>query len=74
MSLPRANTGVSGNEQLVCMPEVVVPTTLPDCTTLLLAPCIEHASVDGDNRFVKGLRLDGPGKSVGRVLRSTGTC
>lgn len=69
MSLPLAKTGVSGSEQDVCIPEFVAtfPITPPPL------PLDEHASVEGECRFVKGLLLDGPGKSVGSVLRSTGT-
>lgn len=63
MSLPLANTGVSGKEQEVCMPETPVVEALDG----------QAGSADGECHFVKGLRLDGPGRSVGRVLRSTGT-
>ena len=45
---------------------------------LLLAhppfPTEEHGSADGECLLVKGRRREGPGKSVGRVLRSTGIC
>jgi len=75
ISLPLANTGVSGKEHDVCIPEPVLVTTLPPVCRplpLLLLP-EEHASADGECLFVNGRRRDGPGKSVGRVLRSTGT-
>lgn len=84
-SLPLAKTGVSGKEQEVCMPEpghptprTVVPSVLPPGATHPVAeppvPQSIVASVEGDCRFVViARRLDGPGKSVGRVRRSTGT-
>lgn len=78
MSLPLANTGVSGREHDVCIPEPVPVTTLPPVPVPVppppLLPPEEHASADGECLFVNGRRRDGPGKSVGRVLRSTGTC
>ena len=37
-------------------------------------PTEEHGSADGECLLVKGRRREGPGKSVGRVLRSTGIC
>lgn len=73
MSLPLANTGVSGREHDVCIPEPVPVTTLPPVPPPPLLPPEEHASADGECLFVNGRRRDGPGKSVGRVLRSTGT-
>lgn len=66
MSLPRAKTGVSGNEQDVCIPE------FPGIVIVPINGVPIALSVDGDCRL--GVRLlDGPGKSVGRVRRSTGT-
>lgn len=37
-------------------------------------PTEEHGSADGECLFVNGRRREGPGKSVGKVLRSTGIC
>lgn len=91
ISLPLAKTGVSGSEQEVCIPLVLVailllvpplvllqaPLLTPFVTVLLLQlpfPTDEHGSADGECFFVKGRRRDGPGKSVGKVLRSTGIC
>lgn len=78
MSLPLANTGVSGREHDVCIPEPVLVATLPlppppPPPPPPLLPPEEHASADGECLFVNGRRREGPGRSVGRVLRSTGT-
>lgn len=69
MSLPLAKTGVSGNEQEVCIPELVA--TFPVVPTLL-PPEELQASVDGECLLVNGRLLDGPGRSVGSVRLSTG--
>lgn len=78
MSLPLANTGVSGKEHDVCIPDAVPVVTLPPVPPpppppLPLPPDEEHASAEGECLLVNGRRRDGPGRSVGRVLRSTGT-
>lgn len=76
MSLPLANTGVSGKEHEVCIPVATllpVPVPVPVPPPPLPLPPEEHASADGECLLVNGRRRDGPGKSVGRVLRSTGT-
>lgn len=83
MSLPLANTGVSGKEHDVCIPDAVPVVTLPPVPPppplqpppppLPLPPDEEHASAEGECLLVNGRRRDGPGRSVGKVLRSTGT-
>lgn len=66
MSLPRAKTGVSGSEQEVCMPEFPGGAIVP----IIGVPMA--LSADGD--CLADVRLlEGPGKSVGSVRRSTGT-
>lgn len=80
ISLPLAKTGVSGREQLVCIPEpaatldVVPELAIPPLPQLPLPPEDEQGSAEGECLLVNGRRLDGPGKSVGNVLLSTGTC
>lgn len=87
MSLPLAKTGVSGSEQDVCIPEpaemlVAFPTPLllqppllvPFPATLPPLPLEEQGSAEGECRFENGLRREGPGRSVGKVRRSTGIC
>lgn len=66
ISLPRANTGVSGREHDVCIPELPGGAIVP----IIGVPIA--LSADGDCFVVVRLR-EGPGKSVGSVRRSTGT-
>lgn len=66
MSLPLANTGVSGSEHDVCIPELVGGALVP------ISGVPMGLSPDGEV-LVEVRRRDGPGRSVGRVRRSTGT-
>lgn len=53
------------------------PLFAPFALVLLLQPPFpteEHGSADGECLLVKGRRREGPGRSVGKVLRSTGIC